>query len=436
MKTKFYLRKGSKKSTIQFEFRNGTHTKFRASTNFVINSDNDWNSNKQEMKLCSSTFNAKLINSKLSEFDNLLNDLIYKENEKFIGIDSVREIFTKVFEVNAKSVSKLKNECFNLDSVEGKLSDNFITYYEWFLVFYSKNNSPYSKKILTKGTLTTLNSALTVVKNFMIYKKVSTLYFDDINRKFYNEFIDYMTNEKKYTKNYIGTVIQKLKTVMGYAYDEDKHTNLEYKKNYFSKVTEVINHPYLNIEELINIEKLVLEDEELNTARDIFLIGCNTGLRIGDLLDFIKKPKIISKDSIKLIQIAQEKTSHTVVIPINSVIKRILEKRDGNLPNYLHQNIINEHMKSICKRAKITDNYTFIRTEGGVQVEHSEPKFKFICTHTARRSFCTNAYYSGMPPHDIMAISGHKTEKIFFNYIKVTMKDNAIRISKEHAFMQ
>ncbi len=40
MKTKFYLRKGSGKSTIQFEFRNGKNSRFRQSTNFVINSDN------------------------------------------------------------------------------------------------------------------------------------------------------------------------------------------------------------------------------------------------------------------------------------------------------------------------------------------------------------------------------------------------------------
>jgi integrase len=269
----------------------------------------------------------------------------------------------------------------------------------------------------------------------MVYKKIKTLYFDDINRKFYNEIIDFLTNEKKYSKNYIGTVIQKLKTVMGYAYDEDKHTNLEFKKNYFSKVTEVINHPYLNEDELTNIEKLVLKNEELNTARDIFLIGCNSGLRIGDLLDFIKKPKIITKDNTKLIQISQKKTSNTVVIPINSVIKRILDKRNGNLPNYLHQNIINKHIKSICKRAKIIDSYSYIRTEGGIEVEYSEPKYKFICTHTARRSFCTNAYYSGMPPHDIMAISGHKSEKVFFNYIKVEKQVNAMRISK-YSFLQ
>jgi integrase len=435
MKTRFYLRKGSEKSTIQFEFRNGKNSRFRQSTNFVINSDKDWDSNKQKMKLLSSTLNAKLINSKLSEFDNLLNDLLYKENEKFIGIDSVREIFSKVFDVNAKSALKVKNECFNVDSVDGKLREDFITYYEWFLVFYSKNNSPHSKKILTKGTLTTLKSALNVVKQFMAYKRIKSLYFNDINRKFYNEFIDYLTNEKKYSKNYIGTVIQKLKTVMGYAFDEEKHTNREYKKNYFSKVTEVINHPYLNEEELLKIEKLVLEDEELNTARDIFLIGCNTGLRIGDLLDFIKKPNIISEDNTELILLSQNKTSRDVAIPVNSAVKRILDKRDGRLPNYLHQNIINQHLKSICKRAKIIDNYSYFRTEGGVEVEHSEPKYKFICTHTARRSFCTNAYYSGMPPHDIMAISGHKTEKIFFNYIKVEMKVNAVRISK-HPFMR
>jgi integrase len=431
MKTKFYLRKGSEKSTIQFEFRNGKNSRFRPSTNFVINSDKDWDSNKQKMKLPSSTLNAKLINRKLSEFDNLLNDLLYKENEKYIGIESVREIFTKVFEVKCK----FKNECFISNPEVGDESKDFIKYYEWFLVFYSKNNSPYSKKTLTKGTLTTLKSALNVVKQFMVYKKIKTLYFDDINRKFYNEIIDFLTNEKKYSKNYIGTVIQKLKTVMGYAYDEDKHTNLEFKKNYFSKVTEVINHPYLNEDELTNIEKLVLKNEELNTARDIFLIGCNSGLRIGDLLDFIKNPKIITKDNTKLIQISQKKTSNTVVIPINSVIKRILDKRNGNLPNYLHQNIINKHIKSICKRAKIIDSYSYIRTEGGIEVEYSEPKYKFICTHTARRSFCTNAYYSGMPPHDIMAISGHKSEKVFFNYIKVEKQVNAMRISK-YSFLQ
>ena len=76
---------------------------------------------------------------------------------------------------------------------------------------------------------------------------------------------------------------------------------------------------------LFRIENLVLNDEELNIARDIFLIGCNTGLRIGDLLNFLKKPEIITQDETQFIRIKQSKTSNFVVIPINSVIKRILD---------------------------------------------------------------------------------------------------------------
>lgn len=435
MKTKFYLRKGSKKSTINFEFRNGTQTKFRASTNFVINSDKDWDSNKQKMKLPSTTFNAKLINSKLSEFDNLLDDLLYKENEKYIGIDSIKDIFTKVFEVNGKSVLKFQNDCFKEEIETGNSSKDFLLYFEWFLDFYSKNNSPYSKKILTKGTLITLRSSMNVIKGFVQYKNLKKLYFDDINRNFYNDFINYLTNEKKYTKNYIGTIIQKLKTVMGYAYEEGKHSNLEFKKNYFSKVNEVVSFPFLNNGELMKIECLDLDNDELDSVRDIFLIGCNTGLRIGDLLNLLKNPEIYNQEGRDFFKIKQSKTSNLVVIPINCVVKKIIEKRNGILPKYIHQNTINKHIKSICKRAMIVENFTYVRTVGGVEVEFSAPKYKFVCTHTARRSFCTNAYYSGMPPHDIMAISGHKNEDVFYNYIKVSKQENAMRISN-YAFLQ
>jgi integrase len=433
MKTKFFLRKCTKKSTINFEFRNGTQLKFRASTGFVVNSEKDWDLNKQKMKLPSSSVNAKLINSKLSEFDNLLNDLLYKENENDIGIDSVREIFSKVFDVNGKSASKVKNECFNMASVDGKLSEDFINYYKWFLVFYSKNNSPYSKRILTKGTLTTLKSSLNVVKNFMAHKKIKTLYFNDINRKFYNEFIDYVTNEKKYTKNYIGTVIQKIKTVLGYALDEGKHTNLEFKKNYFSKVSEVINHPYLDLTELKAIEKLEIDDKKTDIARDIFLVECYTSLRIGDLLKFINSPNFVTLEGRRFIQLKQSKTANNVYIPLNSTVLKIMEKYNGNLPNHMNPDYINKYLKSICKRAKINENYQLSRTEGGKEVVYIKPKYKYISNHSARRSFCTNAYLEGIPVHDIMAISGHKTERIFLDYIKVDVLQNASRIA-EHAF--
>lgn len=432
MKTKFYLRKGTKKSTINFEFRNGTQLKFRASTGFVINSEKDWDLNKQKMKLPCSNLNAKLINSKLSEFDNLLNDLLYKENENDIGIEAIKAIFITVFGFKEATKPIKQNKLFRDDNSKNDNEKDFITYYDWFLIFYAKNNSPYSKRVLTKGTITTLKNSLSNLKKYMKSRNLKTLYFDDINRKFYNDFISFL-NENKYSKNYTGTVIQKIKTVMGYALDEGKHTNMEFKKSYFSKVSEVINHPYLDLNELNEIEKLELVDREMDIARDIFLVGCFTGLRIGDLLSFIKNPNYLNENGKKFIQIKQSKTKNYVYIPLKPNVKKIMKKYDGNLPDYLHQNIINKHLKSICKRAKITCEYQYTRTEGGEEVVYKKPKYKFISTHTARRSFCTNAFKEGVPVHDIMAISGHKTETIFLDYIKVDVIQNASRIS-EHAF--
>lgn len=52
-------------------------------------------------------------------------------------------------------------------------------------------------------------------------------------------------------------------------------------------------------------------------------------------------------------------------------------------------------------------------------------KNKLIKTHTARRSGCTNMYLRGIAPIDVMKISGHKTEREFLKYIKVTKEETA-----------
>lgn len=432
MKTKFYMRKGTQNSTIYFEFRNGKKTKFRASTGFILRNVKDWDSVKERIKLPSSIPNASLINAKLSELNSELDKLFYELGGVAVTLDKISFAFDSVFGTS-KTTTKNKNTYFLLDNVQNKTDCNFLAYYDWFLDFYSKNNSPYTKKILTSGTLKTLKNSLSILKKYVDEKELKTLYFEDIKRPFYNDFVSFL-NEKKYTKNYIGTIIQKIKTVMGYAYDEERHSNLEYKKSYFAKMSEIVNHPYLDLTEIGRIEKLKIEQEEMDISRDIFLLACNTGLRIGDLLNFIKNPKTINNGNKNFIKVTQSKTSNPVVIPMNTTIVNLLAKYNGSFPPYLHQNVINENLKSIGKRAKIDSPYEYSRTEGGVTKTYKNPKYKFICTHTARRSFCTNAYYSGMSVQDIMAISGHKTEKVFYNYIKVDLLDNASRIADNPFF--
>lgn len=71
---------------------------------------------------------------------------------------------------------------------------------------------------------------------------------------------------------------------MNEAYERNLHTNMDFKKKRFSKPKEETYSVYLNSDELKKIYKCDLSDEpRLDRVRDLFLIGCCTGLRFSDL---------------------------------------------------------------------------------------------------------------------------------------------------------
>ena len=63
--------------------------------------------------------------------------------------------------------------------------------------------------------------------------------------------------------------------------------------------------------------------------------------------------------------------------------------------------------------------------KGGKNVKESLERWKMVSTHTARRSFATNAYERGTPTNAIMAITDHKTEQSFLLYIKTSKRKQA-----------
>jgi integrase len=58
-----------------------------------------------------------------------------------------------------------------------------------------------------------------------------------------------------------------------------------------------------------------------------------------------------------------------------------------------------------------------------------------IKTHTARRTFCTSAILAGMPPYQIMKITGHSSLANFEKYIKMSGKE-AAELMLNHAFFK
>lgn len=428
MKVRFYLRKVTEFYWIYFEFRNSAGTiRLRTSTGFFVSKKKDWDAKNQRLKIPSTVYGASQINSKLIDgmykFNKSMNSI--NENESSEAI--IKKLMLSAFD--KLSIEEKKKE------QEFKTKRNIIDYYEWYLNYYSIHNSPFTKKALSASSLKTYKTGLTRLKEYIADRKLKSFSFNDCNRDFYDDYIAFLT-ARNYSKNYIGTIIQKLKTILGFAFDEGVHQNTEFKKSYFAKLKEEIDHIYLNKNELDRILELPLNEEIHDCVRDIFIICCYTGLRISDMSSLLRKDTqvIFEEDGVNYFNLKQSKTSNPVIIPLNSTIMKIIEKHEGNLPNYIHQNTINIHIKSICKKAKIKEDYTFTRTVGGKLIEITQPKYKLVSCHTARRTFCTNAYKSGIPIQDIMSVSGHKSEKVFLSYVKVDKIENAKRIAKHEFF--
>jgi integrase len=96
----------------------------------------------------------------------------------------------------------------------------------------------------------------------------------------------------------------------------------------------------------------------------------------------------------------------------------------------------NTSIKEIGRQAGLTERVEFSISKGARKIRRTLPKYQLISSHTARRSFATNAFLKGVPNLSIMQITGHTTEKAFINYIRISGKDNAQRLLEHPYFSQ
>ncbi len=76
----------------------------------------------------------------------------------------------------------------------------------------------------------------------------------------------------------------------------------------------------------------------------------------------------------------------------------------------------------IGKLAKIDAPTQKISYVGEKRIEKTVPKYEFITTHIARKTFVTLSIENGILPDVIMKITGHKSYDVFKKYEKITSK--------------
>jgi integrase len=194
----------------------------------------------------------------------------------------------------------------------------------------------------------------------------------------------------------------------------------------FKILDEETDSIYLTVQEIRAIYNLDLSKQmHLARFRDIFVLGSFTGLRFSDFSN-IKTEDIRNGMLYK----KQGKSDHWVVIPLRPEPFEILINRFNKKVPTVSNPELNRHIKEVGRLAGICMPIKVSYKKGNQDIVTIKPKYAWITTHTCRRSFCTNEFLAGTPPELIMKISGHKSVKDFYKYIRITPEEAGKKIQE------
>ena len=301
----------------------------------------------------------------------------------------------------------------------------------------------------TLNTCKVWSNFLGILKRFI---QISPFTWKDINKALADRFVSFM-EKNGYMVTSINKYIICFKAMIQNAMDQELHNNLIALRAFSKKKiqeTDKAKEIYLTKAELQALYEMPLEGLK-DKVRDVFLVGCYTCQRFSDYARLEKENFTTTAKGTKVVRIVQEKTGNDVVIPIlNDNLLHIAEKYGYDIPK-VNDVILNRYIKQILKelsstvpslarkeRTLLTMKEREKEKQGLVSFERDnkenviKPRYELVSSHTARRSGITNLYLSGnFDTYQMMSISGHRDEKTFYEYIKLSSDEVADSIAQK-----
>lgn len=283
-----------------------------------------------------------------------------------------------------------------------------------------------TQRKIVRGTIYNHSNALLRLQEFCKEKRFAFTWqlFD---KRFEERFTAWLL-EKEYSAN---TIVSQMSIIKVWL-KEAEMNGIDIDKCYHSYTTKCqdVENIYLTEEEINKIYAIDFTDaaikaqisprEQIEVTRDLFIVACWTGLRLGDW-ENLCNVEIRGENMI----VHTRKTNKTVIIPMHPMVKEIYAKYGGTFPKNVDKTHSIKHIRKCAELAGINQRVTLPRVKGGKTIINEGEKWKFVANHTARRSFATNMYLKDIPSISIMAITGHTTEANFLKYIKVNKEEHA-----------
>lgn len=334
------------------------------------------------------------------EFNILLGDIKYRLNE----------LYRKSLLGNAKiSREEIENAILNTKQLN-TTSDkpNMLEVFQEFI--------DHCASFKAERTITGYSTTKNTLKAFFGSRE-QVLDLDSLDLKFFDDFRNYCFNEKEFKDNYFAKLIAHIKTFMKWSFDREYHSNINFLK--FKAPEHDIEVIFLTQQELTNLYFHEFKSDKLSRVRDLFCFSCFTGLRYSDLAN-LRISSIIDGQ----LKINVKKTRQKdLMIPLNNYASEILEKYKGTIYEpipVISSQKLNTYIKDACKEVEINALTRITRYSGGKVIDETIPKHQLITIHTGRKTFVSNSLMLNIPTAVIKEITGHRTDRAFQKYVKIT----------------
>lgn len=414
----FILRGNTDLKNIYIRLVNGIGNDFKRNTGLKVHKGN-WNRVKTNSK------DAELKSLAL-DLERLKLSIIEKINQAIIDNESIDNDWLQL----------------KLDEFYGKGKPVLCQTEEQRLDWLSEAFEKYINTIPIKRTRSKPRSAATITKYQTLKIKITNFeqycgrkfLVKDVNIGFRDSFFEYLTKIELLSDNTAGRYLSFVKTVCLDAKIRGAETHPQL--DVFTGTSEEAHKIHLTFDEINQIMETKFLRPALDNARDWLVIGCYVGQRVSDLLNITTK-NIVYKNGLNLIELVQQKTNKTVLIPISEPVQQILDKRGGEFPYKISATHFNLHIKEVAKIAGINEVIEGAKTgeiKMGDKTVHRKilgkfEKWELVTSHICRRSFATN-YYGEMVTSLIINITGHSTEKQFLEYVGKPPIDHAQQIAE------
>ncbi|MCM1030965.1 MAG: site-specific integrase [Oscillibacter sp.] len=268
-----------------------------------------------------------------------------------------------------------------------------------------------------------LQNAVNHLQRFSDASRTSV--FTNLGEQTMEDFVYYLQGQNLMVatvKNNINRIKYLLKKAHRAGYETDRTVED------FNVPNEEANTVFLTMREVYKIHRYADLTSRETEIKDYFVIGCLTALRFSDYSRLKPQNFVRNKITIKT-----KKTNTPVQVPMHPVVKEIIQKYNKELPPPPSLQHFNREIKKICRQIGFRKKVLSERQIGKARVSKLIPKYQFISSHTARRTAATNMYLAGIMPFRIMLVTGHKTEKSFFRYIRITREEN-VKVLARHKF--